>query len=433
MCWLNCSRFYKPKNKHMTMKRIAIIFSCLAMLSSHLASQNHLVGDAKKKINVLTTNVSTYREAMKILKPALSNDETRNKPETWALASEIRYGLYDKCIDSKRVGKSVDLKEMGEALVDACDYGMTALKLDTIRQRDNKGRLKINKKTGRPTFKTKYSGDVINRLSEHLNDYRTTGSELYNVKQFDLAYQCWGDYYRLAQRIHADDSKWMNNDTTIAEVLYYQALAAWQKGDNNDAVRLFASAREHGYTRKEAYDYALICLSDMNDVEGIVRLANDAYAHFGTQDPQYIRIVINNYIDNNQLDKAQELINDALDVNSDDDELLNLKGLVVEQTHGIDEALTYYEKCIRINPTNAQGQFNVGRYYYNAALQKASENYKMKRKQLRELVEPIYRQALPFLENAHALDPGNVDVVNALRDIYYKLNMGDRLESLDRQ
>ena len=108
----------------------------------------------------------------------------------------------------------------------------------------------------------------------------------------------------------------------------------------------------------------------------------------------------------------------------------NLKGLVIESQQNIYEALPYYQRCIELNDSNAQGQFNVGRYFYNKAME-TRQNSTLYGKRLANLVNPIYREALPYFEKALALNPENEEVRNALRDIYYKLGEADKLQALE--
>ena len=159
--------------------------------------------------------VETYDKAFNKLKPALTNDDTRNRAETWALANRIKVEQYDKYMDNRRVGKKIDIKAMGHTLIDAYDYSLVALKLDTIHVLDKKGQPIIDKKTKRPQVKTKYSKEVVNRLVLHHDDYRLAGSELYNVKDWDGAYQAWDYYCKMAAR--TDDPRWIKPDSLVAE------------------------------------------------------------------------------------------------------------------------------------------------------------------------------------------------------------------------
>ena len=372
--------------------------------------------------------VDSYNKAFNKFKPALTNDETRNKAETWALANRIKIELYDKYMDNRRVGKNIDTKAMCYALLDAYDYSLNALKLDTIHVLDKNGKPVIDKKTKRPQVRTKFSKEVVNRLVDHHDSYRMAGSELYNIKDWDGAYKAWDYYCQMSAR--TDDLRWIKPDSTLAEVRYYQGIAAWQKGDTIDAVRLFSIARRLGDDRKEAYDYALICLSDLGNESEVVRLAWDAFNKFGTSDPQYIRILINDFIIREDYSGADDLIDEAMEVNPNDDELLNLKGLVVESKENIYEAFPYYLRCIELNDSNASGLFNVGRYFYNKAME-TRLNSRLYGKKLADLVNPIYREALPYLEKSYAINPRNEDLKNALRDIYYKLGEADKLQEIE--
>lgn len=394
----------------------------------HVTAQHQLLAQAKKDISGLTMTVDSYNKAFNKFKPALTNDETRNRAETWALANRIKIELYDKYMDNRRVGKNIDVKAMGHSLIDAYEYSINALHLDTIHVLDKKGQPVIDKKTKRPKVRTKYSKDVVNRLVEHHDNYRIAGSEMYNVKDWDGAYKAWDYYCQMAAR--TDDPRWVKADTVVAEVRYYQGIAAWQMTDTIDAVRLFSIARHSGYNHKEVYDYALVCLSDLGNEEEVVKLAWEAFLKFGTSDPQYIRILINSYLSREDFSGANDLLDDALDANPNDDELLNLKGLVIESKESIYEAFPYYQRCIELNDSNASGLFNVGRYFYNKAME-TRQNSRLYGKKLADLVNPIYREALPYLEKSYAINPNNQELVNALRDIYYKLGEADKLQSIE--
>ncbi len=410
------------------MKKIAIILITVVAVAFHVTAQHQLLAQAKKDISGLTMTVDSYNKAFNKFKPALTNDETRNRAETWALANRIKIELYDKYMDNRRVGKNIDVKAMGHSLIDAYDYSINALHLDTIHVLDKKGQPVIDKKTKRPKVRTKYSKDVVNRLVEHHDNYRIAGSELYNVKDWDGAYKAWDYYCQMAAR--TDDPRWTKADTVVAEVRYYQGIAAWQMTDTIDAVRLFSIARHSGYNHKEVYDYALVCLSDLGNEEEVVKLAWEAFLKFGTSDPQYIRILINSYLSREDFSGANDLLDDALEASPNDDELLNLKGLVIESKESIYEAFPYYQRCIELNDSNASGLFNVGRYFYNKAME-TRQNSRLYGKKLADLVNPIYREALPYLEKSYAINPNNPELVNALRDIYYKLGEADKLQSIE--
>lgn len=412
----------------MIVKKIVVTLCLAVLLPLSVAGQQQAINDAKKAITGLTMTIDSYNKAFNKLKPALTAEDTKDRAETWSLANRIKIEQYDKYMENRRVGKKIDAKAMGHTLIDAYDYGMKSLSLDTLHVLDKKGQPVIDKKTKRPKVKTKYSREVVSRLMDHQDSYRIAGSELYNVKDWDGAYTAWEDYCQMSARI--DDPRWIKPDSLVAEVRYYQGIAAWQRADTIDAVRLFSIARHMGFQHKDAYDYALVCLSDLGDEREVVRLAWEAFLKFGTSDPQYIRILINDYVNREDYSGANDLLDEAIASNADDDELQNLKGLVVESQENIYEALPYYQRCIELNDSNALGQFNVGRYFYNKAME-TRQNSNLYGKRLAELVNPMYREALPYLEKSYALNPHNPELINALRDIYYKLGEADKLQAIE--
>ena len=72
----------------------------------------------------------------------------------------------------------------------------------------------------------------------------------------------------------------------------------------------------------------------------------------------------------------------------------------------------------------------MGRYFYNKAME-TRLNSRLYGKKLADLVNPIYREALPYLEKSYAINPRNEDLKNALRDIYYKLGEADKLQQIE--
>lgn len=410
------------------MKR-AITYILLSSLSIASIAQHRVVADVKKSLDGLTMTINNYQTAINRLKPTLTHEETRNSPEAWYVAGKAYFGLYDKYKGTRQVGKKVDAKAMGMALLDGYDCFMHAMSLDTIYEADKKGQPRIDKKTGKPKFRTRYSSDIIDRVSKHVTDFNIAGGELYNSHEWEAAYRAWQTYLDLTKRYPSAAIA----DIDAGQTRYYQGIAMWQKGDNRAAADHFALARALGYKKKEAFDYALVCLSSEHDDAGIVALAREAYEELGTSDPQYVRILINDHINRHQFTQAGELIDQAIGIEPNDAELQNLKGLVVEQQSGLEQALPFFERCVELDDRNAQGLFNLGRYYYNKAAQVVDNNQKLSVKALAKKVNPIYRQALPYLEKAYEIDPENEDARNALRTIYYKLGDARKLDALDRR
>lgn len=408
------------------MKQLLNIAAALLLIIAPAAAsaQKRVVDDVKRIISSMTVGVDQYKLAQGKIKPALSHDETKDNSETWLIAGKVQFGLYDKYMAQKSVGKTVDALAMGHAIIDGYAYMSRGLQLDSIKQYDKNGQPKIDRKTGLQQVKTKHSDDIMKILNAHIDDFNATGAELYNVKDWDGAYLAWDIYCKLASGTVANEA--------LAEARYFQAIAAWQKGDMKLAVELFAISRELGLVKKEGYDYALVCLSALNDEAGVVELAREAYEYFGDVDPQYARIMINDYINRKDFVHANQLLDEVIATQSADAELQNLKGLVVEQSNNLESALPYFERAVQLDANNAQAVYNVARYYYNTAVSASENNRRLSTRELKKIVNPLYEKAMPLMEKAYELDPTNTDAREALRAIYYRLNMGTKLNALEK-
>lgn len=97
------------------MKQLLNIAVAALMLIAPAAAtaQKRVVDDVKRIISSMTVGVDQYKLAQGKIKPALSHDETKDNSETWLVAGKVQFGLYDKYMAQKSVGKTVDAKAMG--------------------------------------------------------------------------------------------------------------------------------------------------------------------------------------------------------------------------------------------------------------------------------------------------------------------------------
>jgi tetratricopeptide (TPR) repeat protein len=222
-------------------------------------------------------------------------------------------------------------------------------------------------------------------------------------------------------------------DTIAGELRFFQGIAMWQSGNPADAVGTFAQARKLGYTKKEAFDYALNCAAETKNEAAIVAIAEEAMPIYGKQDGQYVRILINAYLNAQNYEAANKILDEAIANDPTSAELVNLKGNLVENQSSIEEAFPYFEKAVQLDPTSSKAHFDLGRYYYNKAVKVRDERTDLAGEELAKLTDPLYQQALPFLEKAFELDKDNLDAKNALRSIYYQLGDEAKLNAIENQ
>ena len=416
------------------MKRKSILTLC-AIVSLGAFAQQATVKDVEKAIGGLNPDVNTLVDAANKIKSALTNAETKDDAKTWYVAGKANFAIYDKQQTAMMMKQPIDTALMGGSVVEGYKYFMAALPLDSVKQLEKDGSYKLEK-DGSIKVKTKYSTEIVNTLVTRHEDFNRAGGLLYDSKRYKEAAEAWGIYSSLPYSGLAERSKFVVADTILGMTAYYQGIALWQAGNVNDAVGAFANARKLGYKHKEAYDYALSCAAQAKDNVAIVAIAEEAYKEFGGKDIQYLNVLINDKLSKEEFDDAETLINDALKVDANNAELLNLKGLIVENKGNEDAALDEFKKAIEIDNTLAQGYFNAGRIVMKkvVAQQKAMEtmNRSDYAKAKEEVLIPLLKEALPYKQRAYQLDDTNANAKRILSNIYYQLGDEEALQALDK-
>lgn len=415
------------------MKRKSILVMLCAMTTIGAFAQKNLVEDVEHSIGSYNAD---FKAACEKIEPALTNPETKDDAKTWFVAGKANFGLYDNSFAYLQAAQKVDTLAMGNALLKGYKYFMTALPLDSVKQTDKHGNFKRDKK-GNIKIKTKYSKDIVNQLVGHFNDFWTAGAILYEKGHYAEAAQSFGIYVDMPTSGIAEREKFLAADSTLGMAEYYQGLALWQSDDLKGAVEAFADARKLGFLDKEVFDYAMSCCYAMKDTEGYVAIAREALPLYGDKDSQYINILINDAINKNNFEEAEQMIDKALALNPNNAELYNVKGALYEQKKELDKAMEYYKEAISIDPNYANGQFNVGRCIMIEAVNVQKELETMKGEEYTTAREtrlvPLFKEALPYLEKAFELDDTNTSARSLLRNIYYQLGDETKLNALEQK
>lgn len=416
------------------MKKLGLLLVGTLLLSGNAFAQKSVVDAVNKEIGGYQPNFASAREK---IKPAFTNPETKDDARTWYVAGKTEFGAYDNLLGKLQLRQEVNKLDMANAMLDGYKYFMTALPLDSVVELNKDGSPKLDKK-GNKKIKTKYSKDIVSLIVGHHNDFNVAGSYFYDAKEYGKAYEAWGVYCDFAESPMAKANKLVVADTIVGETRFYQAIAAWQGENFKAAIEAFAKARAKGYVKKEAFDYAMACAASDQNNEAIIAIAREAYPLYGKQDTQYISIMINDLINNSKFAEATALLDEAIAANPTNAEFYDVKGSLFENQGEPDKALEFFLKSIELNPDYAKGHFDVGRYYYNKALEARKKANDLKGNEYQNAIEdnvkPLYLQALPHLEKAYekADDIADFknDVRHALQNIYYFLGDEDKLNSL---
>ena len=375
-----------------------ILFAAAAIMAFGASAQMSLVKDLAKK--AASNDPMELAAALEQIEPALTNPESAGDVLTWYTAGKAAFGLYDQMLALKSLGQPVEESEMGEVLIAAFDAYQKGLPLDTIVEVDKKtGQPKLNK-DGSKKVKTKYSKEMIDAMIGHLGDIANLGNIYWGKEDWANAANAYGYFADLGSSAFAAANNVAQPDSTIAEVRCFQGFALYNAKEYAAAYDSFTKARKLGYTENN-----------------IVNFQNSALAN-----------MVQGMLDNNEYDKAFNFIDNALKSDPMNGTLHDIKGFTTELKDGVDAALPFYRRACEVDPTYANAFFDVGRCLYLQAQQIIDDNPNATNKELIPKIEPIYREAIPFLEKATQLNAEDTKAKNVLDDILYKFEiMGVKL------
>ena len=374
------------------MKKTILLGAAAIMMAFSASAQMSLVKDLAKKAT--SGNVMEMATVLDQIEPAFTNPESANDVFTWYTAGKAAFGIYDEMYKMKIMQQPVDDKMMNQALSAGFEFFQKALPLDSVVELDKAGAPKLNK-DGSKKVKTKYSKEIISALTAHMGDIANAGNVYLQASDWENAAHAFGNYADIASSPFAIANGVAAADSTLSQVRFFQGYSQYQIKDYADAYENFTKARKLGYTDNNIVDFQTSSLANM--VQGM--------------------------LDNNEYDKAYNFIDNALSADPNNGTLHDIKGFTVELKVGVDAALPFYRKATEVDPTYANGFFDVGRCLYLQAQKIIDENPNATNSQLIPKIKPIYDDAIPFLKKASELNPDDTKAKNVLDDILYKFEV----------
>lgn len=304
---------------------------------------------------------------------------------------------FDEAQVKLQMKQQVDTNELCANLMGGYADLVKALPLDTIIEKEKDGTPKIDKKTGKPKFKTKYSKEIVGLIKSHHNDFAVVGDCYNRSRDYVKAADAWITYAELPNAEFMGDNKPVLADTTAGMFYHYAGIMYYQAKDDQKALNAFSKALQLGYDNK--------------DVKEMLKY-------------EYGR-VIGDYLEKKEYAKCEAMIDKAIAQSPNEALYVMFKGIYIESKEdNIEPAFQYYEKAVQMDPTLAQAQYHVGRYYNNKAvnLMNSDANKNLNDAELGKIIKPICAKAKPYLEKAVELDDTNTDAQRLLNWVNDRLS-----------
>ncbi len=399
----------------------------------------------KKAVNQALSEVKmenpNFQDARAKIQAALTDPESKDDAKTWYVAGFVENAAYEKDNAQKMLGMSPANGDgaMYDALINSYQYYLKAIALDTLP--NEKGKVK-----------PRYVKDIKKTLKNNIDGYANAGVYYFNQNEYKKAYDVWGIYLEIPRlSIMKDEKEGLPADSTLAILEYNRALAALQTQDNQLAISALNDAKGNGYQQNDVYKFLVYEYELTKDTANLISILQEGEKLFKNEmvevtdengntkmqkENTYTLKLINLYIFSDQYDKAIATLESVLTDDPTNSEYWNVKGNLYESQKKYEQSIECFEKALEINPAYADALGNLGRIYFNQAVQKNGEiasisNNAEYNKAKEEQVLPLFEKARPYYEKAFELRPEEPDFKYALRNIYYNLGDAEKMDALD--
>jgi len=223
-------------------------------------------------------------------------------------------------------------------------------------------------------------------------------------------------------------------DTTA---LYNASLMAQYGEDYPEAIRLTRELIAMDYLGSQSYVVLSLLYKKMDDPEGAIAAVREGREKYPT-DRDLLIEEVNYFIGQGDDQKATEALNLAVQADPNNALLWNALGTIQLKLGDEEAAMNALSKAIEVDDSLAEAQYSMGVIWVEKAndmVEKinAPKVTDAQYKKLKEEQKGYFKKSLPYFERALILMPEDVSTLEALKIVYYKLDMTDKSMEMKRR
>jgi tetratricopeptide (TPR) repeat protein len=409
------------------MKRLGFTI-VLCLITAVSFGQKKAVSEALKLAKDATK--PNFADARTKIKGALENAETKDDAKTWFTAGQIEDLQFTAETNKLILGQAPDEATMYTALSAIYPYFLKTYELDKLP--DAKGKVK-----------PKYTKEMAGILKANLMYYMNGAIYFHEKQDFKKAYDFFEQYVAISDgNILKEGIKppkageVVPIDSNYLYSIYYAAVTSATLGEPATAIKALTRASKQDFHKNEVMQFLADEYQKAGDSIGYENALTDGLAVFPTED-FFLLNLITIYINTERYEKALNFMQTAIANDPNNAQLYSVSGHIYEiGLKDITKAEESLLKAVELESENAKYQAQLGTIYFNqgvAIIEIANEISDMKKyKEESDKAKELFRKSLPYFEKAYQLDPEAATNKMVLRSIYYNLDMGEKLEALEK-
>ena len=222
-------------------------------------------------------------------------------------------------------------------------------------------------------------------------------------------------------------------DTSL---IFNTGFVAALAGEYQDALKYLNRAKDMDYGDGTLYVLIKDTYVQLGDSTSAERTLQEGFEKF-PQDNSLLVELVNFYINADNAEAALNYLDLAKQQEPDNPSFHFAEGALYERIGETEKAKESYRRSIELDPDFFDVNYNMGVVYYNEAvkmLEAANEIMdNVEYEKARDAAFEVLKKSVPYLEQAHVVNPDHPDTMETLRILYYRLGMEDKLEEMNRK
>ena len=369
--------------------------------AEQLAKQNR-ADKAAKQMSFAKIELGKAKASIDL---AAENEETKNEARTWHYYGIVYY----------KIAAYPDFNDLDpEALDKSLNAFIKIIELDPAYANDRQNMF-----------------DIYQHIQSITSNYFNKGAVAYENGEYKEAIDCYMSAYKSNLVIGQKDNE---------ALLIAAQIALYNAKEYESAIAICNQLLAEQYESPKVYQYLAVANSQLGNDEDMLKYINEGRAKF-PEDDNLVNEQINAYLKLKREAEIIDQIKEMANKNSNNSIYCLIIGTIYSnqesEIYNVDSALVYYNRAIEVNPTDENAYINVGSMYIDksaALINKANELPLDKFKEYDELIAEARvfdEKALPYVEKAYELVPGDDAIKQALRTLYVRLKMMDKARALE--
>ena len=388
------------------MKRTIILLALMLTISASYAQKGKVTSAQSLK------DAGKIDEAFAAIEEATDPSNAKAEksipwPKTWEVRGEI----------FQAIGQSTDQnvkKLSSDPLTEALNSYRKALELDTKSNNEKSVKIKLTLLT---------------------NDLTNQAVNAFQVEDYNKALSSFEQILEINNMpiVKAD-----NPDAVDTVIIFNAGLAAYNGENYKKAIDYYREAAQYGYNGARTYSLISASYQMMKDTTSALEALKEGYAKY-PDDNAVLESMIQIYMDLNKTDEALTNLEKAIAQDPTKPRYYCAQGALYEKLGDEQKAIDTYKKTLEVDPEFFNAYYNLGALYYNKGVQQsevakevpANENAKYEAEMKK--ADDWFAKALPFMEKCHELEAKDKMVLESLKNLYYRLKMMDKYNSVLEQ